>query len=73
MVGMMIGVLLLAGCGGGGSAGAPSAKPIATNTLRTFTSGDRIQYSLAGNINSGGISAPVSGTASYAITTSAAR
>jgi len=73
IAGMITGVLLLAGCGGGsgGSAATPSVRPIATNTLRTFISGDRIQYSLAGNISSGGVSAPISGTASYAITTNA--
>ena len=64
---------LLAGCGGGGGSAAtpPSARPIASNTLRTFVSGDRIQYSLAGSISAGGVTAHITGTASYTITTNA--
>jgi len=75
LIGVMITLVgLLAGCGGssgGGSAVSPSVRPIASNTLRTFVSGDRIQYSLTGSISSGGVTAPITGTASYAITTNA--
>jgi len=72
-IGTIVTLGLLAGCGGsgGGSAAAPSARPVASNTLRTFVSGDRIQYSLAGSISAGGVTSPITGTASYAITTNA--
>jgi len=69
----MITLGLLAGCGGssGSIASSPSVRLIASNTLRTFMSGNRIQYSLSGSISSGGMTAPIAGTASYAITTNA--
>ena len=72
-IGAMIILGLLAGCGGsgGGVAASPSVRLIVSNTLRTFISGDRIQYSLSGSISSGGVTAAISGTTSYAITTNA--
>jgi len=69
MAGIVAGILLLAGCGGsGGITVPPTARTIVTNTLRTFTNGDSIQYSLAGSVNAGGVTASVIGTASYTIT-----
>jgi len=72
-IGAMIMLGLLAGCGGSGGsvAASPSVRLIVSNTLRTFISGDRIQYSLSGSISSGGVTAPITGTASYTITTNA--
>jgi len=74
MAGIITGILLLGGCGGSSSGTVvtpPTVRPIATNTLRTFASGDSIQYSLAGNVSAGGVTASVTGTASYTITLNA--
>ncbi|MDX8405917.1 MAG: hypothetical protein R8K50_07175 [Mariprofundus sp.] len=63
---------LIAGCGGGGGgAVAPTTRAIVTNTLRTFLSGDNIQYSATGTVTAAGVTTTFTGTGSYSITTNA--
>jgi len=68
IAGIMFGISLLAGCGGGGGGGTvvtPTTRAIITNTLRTFLSGDRIQYSVTGTIAAAGVVSAFTGTGSY--------
>jgi len=72
IVGIIFSVLLLTGCGGGsGGSGvvAPTTRAIVTNNLRVFTNGDNIQYSMTGSVTTGGVNFPLTGTATYSITT----
>jgi len=69
VAGMILGVSLLGGCGGGGDGVAvvapPTARPIVSNTLRTFLSGDTIQYNVTGTVTAMGVVSAFTGTGSY--------
>jgi len=72
ILGMIFGILLLTGCGGGsGGSGvvAPTTRAIVTNNLRVFANGDNIQYSMTGSVTTGGVNSPLTGTATFSITT----
>lgn len=65
--------LIISGCGGGGwgGASAPTARPIVTNTLRTFANGDSIQYTVSGTVSTGGTTLTMNGSGSFTVTTNA--
>jgi len=70
MIAGIFSVLLLSGCGGGsGGVVAPTTRAIVTNNLRIFVSGDNIQYSMTGSVTTGAVNTPLTGTATYSITT----
>jgi len=70
---MLAGMLTLSGCGGGGDSSAattaPTTRPIATDYLRIFASGDNILYAINGNISNmaSNTSSTFSGTASFTV------
>ena len=68
IVGIVFSILLLAGCGvngntSGGGTVAPTVRPIVSNTLRTFTNGDNIQYTMTGSVTTAGVNLALTGTA----------
>ncbi|RME60764.1 hypothetical protein D6779_01595 [Candidatus Parcubacteria bacterium] len=65
---LSVSLVALASCGGGGGgASAPAARPIITNNLRIFKTGDFIQYKVTGSVTSQGVTSTVSGTGSFSI------
>ncbi|MDQ6988292.1 MAG: hypothetical protein Q9M19_00295 [Mariprofundaceae bacterium] len=75
-IGLLASLITLSGCGGGSDSSSTStsdpsatARPIATNNLRIYQSGDSIQYDVTANISIGGvIQDTFIGTISYTVT-----
>jgi len=73
IVGIVFSILSLTGCGvsdntSGGGTVTPTTRPIVSNTLRTFTNGDNIQYSMTGSVTTGGVNLTLTGTATSSFT-----
>ncbi len=71
--GIIFSLAALTGCGGGSSssattATAPTTRLMVTNNLRTYVTGDNIQYSLTGSVTKAGVTTTLTGTAVDAFT-----
>jgi len=71
--GIVFSLTALTGCGGGSSSSvatttAPTTRLMVTNNLRNYVTGDNIQYTLTGSINTAGVTTTVTGTAVDAFT-----
>ncbi|MDX8389394.1 MAG: hypothetical protein R8M38_02790 [Mariprofundaceae bacterium] len=66
---IILGVILsLSGCGGSGTSISSTARPIATDIVRSMTTGDLIDYTLSGSIQAGAASDRITGTSTSSIT-----